>query len=310
MLFTDLRFFVFFLAVFAIYWRLRNDLHRKLLLLGASYLFYAAWSWRYVGLLWFSTVVDYGVGRLLARHPRARWRRLLLAGSIASNLGILFVFKYFNFFLSPLSGWALQLVLPVGISFYTFETISYTVDVYRGERPARSLLDFALFLGFFPHLVAGPILRPREFLPQLETPRSFGAIDPRASLMLVLAGFVKKACIGDNLAPFADAFFASPADFSTAASWVGLLFWTLQIYCDFSGYSDLAIGLAGLLGYRLVPNFDAPYLSASLREFWRRWHMSLGRFLRDYLYIPLGGSRRRVARNLLITMLLGGLWHG
>jgi D-alanyl-lipoteichoic acid acyltransferase DltB (MBOAT superfamily) len=313
MLFVELRFFVFFAVVLGAHWWLRDNRWRKALLLCASYLFYAVWNWKFVGLIWLSTVLDYSVGNALAAHPTARWRRPLLTASIAVNLAILFVFKYFDFFLSPLSGWTLRIILPVGISFYTFETISYTVDIFRGARPAQSLLDFALFLAFLPHLMCGPILRPSEFLPQLESPRRFGDVDVRASLMLVLCGFVKKACIGDNLVLFVDRFFADPAQFGVGATWTGVLFWVTQAYCDFSGYSDMAIGLAGLLGYRLVPNFDAPYLSASIAETWRRWHMSLGRFLRDYLYIPLGGSRGSqwlTARNLMITMVLCGLWHG
>ena len=313
MLFVELRFFLFFGVVIALYWRLKNDHARKLLLLAASYLFYAAWDWRFLGLIWFSTVMDYAVGRALVALRGSRWRVRLLALSIAINLGILFVFKYYNFFVAPLAGFSLRVILPVGISFYTFETISYTVDVYRGAEPARSLLDFALFLAFFPHLVAGPILRPSEFLPQLAKSHLFGDVDVRTELMRILTGFVKKACIADQLAPFVDQFFQSPSDYGTRAAWTGVLFWAVQVYCDFSGYCDIALGSAGLLGYRLVPNFDAPYLSPSLAAFWRRWHISLSRFLRDYLYIPLGGnrgSRWLTYRNLLLTLLLGGLWHG
>jgi alginate O-acetyltransferase complex protein AlgI len=313
MLFVELRFFLFFFVVLVLYWRLRDAWWRKLFLLIASYVFYAAWDWRFLGLIWWSTVMDYFVGRALARMGPSRWRVRLLTCSIVVNLGFLFAFKYFNFFVSSFTHWTVQMVLPVGISFYTFETISYTVDVYRGERPAKSLLDFALFLAFFPHLLIGPILRPREFLPQLDQPRRLEEVDVRTALMQILVGFVKKSCIGDNLSLYVDAFFSDPARYGAHGSWMGALFWALQVYYDFSGYADMAIGCAALLGYKLVPNFDYPYLSSSVTEFWRRWHMSLSRFLRDYLYVPMGGnrgSRLFVARNLMITMVLCGLWHG
>jgi alginate O-acetyltransferase complex protein AlgI len=313
MQFVELRFFLLFVFVLTIYWTLRENRARKLLLLAASYFFYAAWDVRFLGLIWLSTGMDYAVGRALARMAPSPWRKRLLVASIVVNLSILGLFKYFDFFATSLAASPLHLILPVGISFYTFETISYTVDVYRGTPPAKSLSDFALFLAFFPHLVAGPILRPREFLPQLDEARRFSTVDGRGALVLVLGGFVKKACIGDNLAPLVDRLFASPAEAGVFATWVGVLLWTAQIYCDFSGYSDLAVGCAELLGYKLTANFDRPYLSASMTELWRRWHMSLSRFLRDYLYIPLGGGhggRIATALNLMITMTLGGLWHG
>jgi alginate O-acetyltransferase complex protein AlgI len=314
MLFVELRFLFFFVAVLAVYWSLRQSRTRKQFLIVASYVFYAAWDWRFLGLLLLSTVMDYSIGRLLATRVRtARWRRTLLVASISANLFILFVFKYFNFFVSSFTGWTLSLVLPVGISFYTFETISYVVDVYRGDAPARSLEDFALFLSFFPHLVAGPILRPREFLPQLDEEKRFASVDVRKNLMLILVGFWKKACVADNLAPFVDSFFTAPAASSPLGSWAAIFLWPIQVYCDFSGYCDIAVGCAGLLGYELVANFDYPYLASSLQAYWRRWHISLSRFLRDYLYIPLGGNRgsRWLAfRNLMLTTVLGGLWHG
>jgi alginate O-acetyltransferase complex protein AlgI len=313
MLFIEPRFFIFFAAVFAAYWRLRENRARKILLLVASYLFYAAWDWRFVGLIWLSTVVDFSIGRALARMGPSPWRKRLLAASVILNLGILSAFKYFDFFVSPFSSWTAKLVLPVGISFYTFETISYVVDVYRGERPAKSLLDFGLFLAFFPHLVSGPILRPGEFLPQLDEPKRWQDVDVRGSLVLFLGGLVKKTCIGDALPLLIDPVYATPGTHGAAATWVATIFFAVQVYCDFSGYTDMAIAAAQLLGYEMPRNFDAPFLAPTVTDFWRRWHMSLSRFLRDYLYIPLGGGRGpqwRVFLNLMITMTLGGLWHG
>jgi alginate O-acetyltransferase complex protein AlgI len=208
----------------------------------------------------------------------------------------------------------LGLILPVGISFYTFQALSYAIDVARRTiAPARSFLDVALYLAFFPQLVAGPIVRASHFLPQLAAPRRFAAVPVRACLVLFLAGFVKKAVVSDGVAPFVDRFFADPAAWSPLGAWTAVLGYAVQIYCDFSGYSDMAIASAGLLGYQLPVNFRFPYLSASPSEFWRRWHVSLSSWLRDYLYVPLGGSRGARAatwRNLMLTMLLGGLWHG
>jgi len=323
LLFVELRFFYFLVAVLAIHWALRNDRARKVFLLAASYAFYAAWDYRFLSLILISTLVDYAAGIGMARAgPR---RRLWLLVSLIVNLGLLGVFKYYDFFGEsavalgtwlgvPLSYTALNLVLPVGISFYTFQTLSYSIDVYRGRlAPTRDLFDLALFVAFFPQLVAGPIVRATEFLPQLRTARRREDVPLRACLGLFLVGFVKKACVSDNLSPFVDAYFANPAAYDVFASWIATLFYSIQIYCDFSGYSDMAIASAGLLGYRLCPNFHAPYLSPNITEFWRRWHISLSSWLRDYLYIPLGGNRGSRAfthRNLMITMLLGGLWHG
>jgi alginate O-acetyltransferase complex protein AlgI len=324
-LFTEPIFFAFFAAVFAVAWLERSHRRRKLWLLAASYLFYAGWDWRFLSLIAASTLIDYLAGRGLGRSGRAASRRALLLTSLALNLGFLGLFKYYGFFVESavglLSALGLEpvarvpaIVLPVGISFYTFQTLSYTIDVYRGKlEPVRNLVDFALFVGFFPQLVAGPIVRAAEFLPQLERPPRWSEVAIRRDLTLFLVGFVKKACIADNVAPFADRLFEAPETFTALAVWTGVALYAVQIYCDFSGYTDMAIACAGLLGYRLARNFDFPYLASSVADFWHRWHVSLSTWLRDYLYVPLGGSRgSRLAthRNLLLTMLLGGLWHG
>lgn len=325
MLFTEPVFFVFFAAVFAVAWLERSDRRRKLWLLAASYLFYAGWDWRFLSLIAVSTLIDFGVGLGLGRAAGARARRVLLVASLVANLGLLAVFKYYGFFVDSavglLSALGLEsaarvpeIVLPVGISFYTFQTLSYTIDVFRGKlSPVRSLTDFALFVSFFPQLVAGPIVRAADFLPQLESRPRWQDVAVRRNLALFLVGFAKKACIADNVAPFADRLFAAPETFTALAVWTGVALYAVQIYCDFSGYTDMAIACAGLLGYRLARNFDFPYLASSVADFWHRWHVSLSSWLRDYLYVPLGGNRgSRLAthRNLMLTMLLGGLWHG
>ncbi len=326
MIFTELRFLAFFLGVFALNWMLRSRTARHLVLLGASYVFYGAWDARFLGLIVLSTLADYGAALLLERPGATpRLRRFVLGSALTLNLGVLGLFKYYNFFAESLVAFlanfnvtvsqpTLQLVLPVGISFYTFQSLSYTIDVYRGQlRAERSLLSYALYIAFFPQLVAGPIVRAIDFLPQLARNPDIRAVAWRPLLLLFFWGYAKKAVFSDNLAPWVDAFFAAPQTFDTASHWLGVLLYAAQIYCDFSGYSDMAIATAGLLGYQLCLNFDHPYVSTSPREFWRRWHISLSTWLRDYLYIPLGGNRgtpSRVATNLMLTMLLGGLWHG
>jgi len=329
-IFTEPRFLVFFAAVFAAYWSLDSRRAQKLLLLVASYVFYAAWDWRFLSLILVSTLIDYVAARRIdaagePAGPARRRRRVWLLTSLTANLGLLGFFKYFGFFVDSaielgaalgveLSRPALSIVLPVGISFYTFQTMSYTIDVYRGELAARrSLLDVALFVAFFPQLVAGPIVRARNFLPQLGERVPFASIAVRAHLLLFLAGFVKKACVSDSVSTVVDPFFADPVAFTAASAWLAVALYSVQIYCDFSGYSDMAIATAGLLGFDLGRNFEFPYLARNVREFWQRWHISLSTWLRDYLYIPLGGnrgSRLGTARNLLLTMTLGGLWHG
>jgi alginate O-acetyltransferase complex protein AlgI len=325
MLFVEFRFFWFFLAVFCVYWSLRSNTARKAWLLVCSYAFYAAWNWKFLFLLIGSTTLDYFVGVMLTRTRNPRARRGWLIMSLCMNLGTLAFFKYCNFFISsaadflawlglPASMSTLNIIIPVGVSFYTFHSMSYTIDVYRRKlRAVPSILDLACFIGFFPQMVAGPIIRAFAFLPQLRSAREFSAVDVRGALVLFMVGFIKKACIADAVAPAADKFFNAPWDYTAASAWVGVLFYTTQIYCDFSGYTDMAIACARLLGYELPINFNFPYLARDIGDFWRRWHISLSSWLRDYLYISLGGNRGTRAfmyRNIMITMILGGLWHG
>jgi alginate O-acetyltransferase complex protein AlgI len=325
MLFHEFAFLVFFCVVFPVYWGLRAPRWRLGWLLIASIYFYASWNPWLIGLIIFSASVDYAVALRLECITSPRRRRLLLLLSVGINLGLLAFFKYVNFFLDSVytmqgffgvrtSGRLLDVVLPLGISFYTFETISYVIDVYHGRtRAVRNLLDYALYIMFFPHLVAGPIVRPRDFLPQLGRAKRFNWDRMQLGLQFVLVGLFKKAILADHLAGIIDPVFAEPAAYTSLVTWLAVLGYAAQIYCDFSGYSDTAVGLAHLLGFRLPANFNRPYLAASPAEFWRRWHVSLSSWLRDYLYVPLGGNRHgRVAqcRNLIITMGLGGLWHG
>ena len=297
----------------------------KATMLAASYIFYAWWDWRFLTLIWLSTAVDFVAGRALRASASPTRRRLLLVLSLATNLGMLGFFKYADFFVESfvnlmadlglaVSAQPLGIILPVGISFYTFQTMSYSIDIYRGRlEPTESLLDFALFVGFFPQLVAGPIVRARDFLAQLGTDDRT-PIDTGRSLRLILGGLFKKIVIADVLATeLVDGVFANPEGATGLETLLAIYGYALQIYGDFSGYSDIAIGIALLLGFRFSDNFDQPYRAASLQEFWRRWHISLSSWLRDYLYVPLGGNRsgqRRTYINLGIVMLLGGLWHG
>jgi alginate O-acetyltransferase complex protein AlgI len=325
MLFCSREFLVFFAAVFAVYWLLPWPRARVALLLAASVAFYASWNWQLALLIVATTTADYLFARALEAIASERGRRLLLAGSLVMNLGVLCYFKYANFFLQSLedalraagasaSFPVLQVILPVGISFYTFEAINYTVDVYRRRVPAeRNFAHFLLFILFFPHLIAGPIVRARDFLPQIARRKRWSW--PRAQLgaQLFLLGLVKKFAVADRMALYADPVFQAPDAYGTAAAWTATVAFALRIYCDFSGYTDMALGCAHLLGYKLAPNFNMPYLAANFSDFWRRWHISLSSWLRDYLFIPLGGSRGsewKTARNLLVTMTLGGLWHG
>ncbi len=324
MLFTDIRFVLAFAILYFAYWfGLRRQSLRKGLLLASSYLFYAAWDWRFLGLILATTTVDFVAGLLMERSPSRKG--VVLAVSLLCDLGILGFFKYYNFFVSTFDALLerfgvamriahLDVILPIGISFYTFRTINYTVDVYRGKLKAtRNPLDFALFVAFFPQLVAGPIARATEFLPGLRLPKRLEDVHFRVALLLFLTGFVKKAVLSDGVASTVDALFARPGDYSALSTHVGVLLYALQIYCDFSGYSDMANATAMLLGYPLIDNFRFPYSSENITDFWRRWHISLSGWLRDYLYIPLGGNRRGRVRqlvNLMVTMLLAGLWHG
>ena len=325
MVFTEFRFLGFFLLAFVVHWALQSNKWRKVWLLLCSYVFYAAWDWRFCSLILFSTVVDYVCGLMLSRERPPGGRRTWLGTSLFCNFGLLGFFKYYNFFVDSahsILGWlglgfplsTLHVILPVGISFYTFQSLSYTIDVYRGNLKAvRSPLDFTLFVSFFPQLVAGPIVRAVDFLPQLDIRRKLSHVDFRACLTLFLIGFVKKACISDNIAPLVDRYFGSPQLYSSGASWTASFYYAVQVYCDFSAYSDMAIASAGMLGYDLCLNFWFPLFATNIGDFWRRWHMSLSSWLRDYLYIPLGGnrgSRLFTYRNLMVTLVLCGLWHG
>jgi len=323
MLFPSVEFLVFFAALLTGLSLLARYADRKILLLVASYVFYMWWNPAFIVLIIFSTIVDYVLGRRLERAENPALRRGLLIASMCANLGVLGFFKYANFFQQNLlgmwtffgeaPGWSLlEITLPVGISFYTFQTMSYTIDVYRRKIPAcESPLDFALFVSFFPQLVAGPIVRAADFLPQLQVPNKI-RVRPEDAL-LILRGLMKKVLIADNLAPFVDRVFQAPETWPSAIIWAAAIAFSIQIYCDFSGYSDMAIGLARMIGFDLPLNFNWPYFAMNPSSFWRRWHISLSTWLRDYLYIPLGGSRHgkwKTYRNLMLTMLLGGLWHG
>jgi len=324
MLFNSIPFLVF-LLLFLPTWLLLPRRLRNPFMLAGSYFFYGWWDWRFCGLLLLSTLVDFYVGAALERTGDPKKRKGLLLVSLASNLTILGVFKYLDFFLHSFQALleslgiraglpTLRVVLPVGISFYTFQTLSYTIDIYRGTlRPTRNFLDFALFVSFFPQLVAGPIERAAHLLPQLvKVPRPRPG-DLAEGFKLITMGMIMKVLLGDQLAPIVDPVFRSPQAFSSLESFRALLYFALQIYCDFSGYSLIARGTARLFGVDVMINFRQPYLALNITDFWRRWHISLSTWLKDYLYIPLGGNRKGKIRtyvNLMITMLLGGLWHG
>jgi D-alanyl-lipoteichoic acid acyltransferase DltB (MBOAT superfamily) len=324
MVFNSLEYAVFLPVVLGTYWLLRHRAQNALLLV-ASYVFYAMWDWRFLGLMLLSTSVDYTVGRKLDDTRDDRSRRHWFAGSLIVNLGVLGYFKYAGFFvdsaadlLRPLgidSEPTLRILLPVGISFYTFHGISYTFDVYRRHlRPATDLLSFAVFVAYFPQLVAGPIGRAHLQLPQFEHERRRPGRDAvRAGLTLIVLGLFQKVVIADALASTVDAAFGSSDTVGWKTGLVGVYAFALQIYGDFCGYSHIARGTSKLFGIELPRNFDQPYLSRNITEFWRTWHISLSTWLRDYLYVPLGGNRsgpRRTERNLLVTMVIGGLWHG
>ena len=324
MVFNSLHFAVFFAVVYGLY-RVLPHRAQNIMLLGASYLFYAAWDWRFLGLLIGSTVIDFQVARYIGAHPSGRRRRLALVISLAYNLGVLACFKYFNFFANGLRdmmnviGWTLDpitmhVILPMGISFYTFMTISYVIDVYRDEiPPEQDIIDFALFVAYFPHLVAGPILRAAKLLPQIRRPRAVTHAQSVEGAWLFGWGLFQKMFVADNLARIVSDVYRPGASVSGAEVLVATYAFAFQIYGDFAGYSNMARGVSKLLGIELNVNFRFPYFVTSPQEFWRHWHISLSTWLRDYLYIPLGGNRGSAAatnRNLLITMILGGLWHG
>jgi len=324
LLFNTFQFWLFFSATLALYLTLRREWQNRLLLV-ASYVFYGFWDPRFLALIAFSTVVDYFLARKMSAEESAGKRKLYLWVSVGVNLGVLGIFKYLNFFLASTtqaltslgfeaSQPTLSIILPVGISFYTFQTLSYTIDVYRRRlEPVEGFFDFALFVSFFPQLVAGPIERARDFLPQLQQPREVTAQDWGEGLTLILIGLFKKVAVADQLAPLVDQAFGGSAELTSLSLLLGVYFFAFQIYADFSGYTDIARGVARMFGFRLTLNFSQPYFATSITEFWRRWHISLSSWLRDYLYISLGGNRRGKGRtylNLFATMLLGGLWHG
>lgn len=324
MVFNSLQFVWFFLIVYALYLVLPHKAQNWLLLI-ASYYFYAAWDYRFLALLAASTLVDYSCGRILGRMQNNRRRRVVLWLSIGFNLTLLGFFKYFNFFADNLQalfatvGWhvdfvTLRVLLPIGISFYTFVTMSYVIDVYRREiQPTRNLVDFAVFVAYFPHLVAGPILRATWLLPQIAARRTITSVQIRDGLWLIAWGFFQKIFVADNLAPLASRIFAPAAHDVGVNVLLGAYAFAFQIYGDFAGYSNIARGTSKLMGIELIENFRFPYLVRTPREFWRHWHISLSTWLRDYLYVPLGGNRgsaSQTRRNLMVTMILGGLWHG
>ena len=327
MLFNSLDFAIFLPIVFFLYWfgvgkSIRNQ---NILIVVSSYVFYGWWDWRFLSLILFSTIVDYVIGLRLSTAEKPTTRKLLLWISVLVNLGLLGFFKYYNFFVDnfiaafsffgqDFKASTLRIVLPVGISFYTFQTLSYSIDVYRRKlEPTRNLIAFAAFVSFFPQLVAGPIERASNLLPQFFKKRHFNyplAVD---GLRQILWGLFKKVVIADNAAVFVNLIFENPEAYSSSTLILGAVFFAFQIYGDFSGYSDIAIGTARLFGFNLMQNFAFPYFSRDIAEFWRRWHISLSTWFRDYLYIPLGGSRgsqSKAIRNIFIIFVVSGFWHG
>ncbi len=327
MVFNTPTFLCFFILFFCIYWTFiqRLSIHfRNACIIAASYIFYGWWDWRFLGLIVISSITDFSIGILLGGERGLFKRRALLTLSVLVNIGILGFFKYFNFFIDSLRGIlalfyvdvnvsTLQIILPVGISFYTFQTLSYTIDVYnRKLEPTHDILAFFAFVSFFPQLVAGPIERATQLLKQFEAKRSFNYDTCIAGLRLVLWGYFKKIVIADNFGLLADGLF--DVDMSSGTSVIlGALFFAIQIYADFSGYSDIAIGISRMLGFQIMTNFRTPYFAQTFQSFWHRWHISLSTWFKDYVYIPLGGNQRsrlRVSCNILVTFILSGLWHG
>jgi len=327
MLFNSLDFAIFLPIVFAFYWFVtqRNLRLQNAFIVVASYVFYGWWDWRFLSLLLFSSLVDYFVGLMLSKEQRQHRRKLILVLSIITNLGLLAFFKYYNFFVEnfatvftflgyPLKVDSLYIILPVGISFYTFQSLSYGIDVYRRKlEPTKDIVCFLAFVSFFPQLVAGPIERATHLLPQFYDKRYFNYSKAADGLRQILWGLFKKMVIADNCGQFADIIFNNSAGYSGSTLAVGTILFAFQIYGDFSGYSDIAIGTSRLFGFELMQNFSFPYFSMNIAEFWRRWHISLSTWFRDYLYIPLGGNKQgkaKTIRNLFITFFISGLWHG
>jgi alginate O-acetyltransferase complex protein AlgI len=326
MLFNSLEFAFFLPVVFILYWFVIKELKfQNILLLGASYFFYGWWDWRFLSLIVFSSFVDYLVGVGLGSATEKKKRRLLLLSSVIVNLGFLGFFKYFNFFTESFADaftffgmhmdpTRLEIILPVGISFYTFQTLSYSIDVYRKKlEPTNDIISFFAFVSFFPQLVAGPIERATKLLPQFYSKRVFNYSLAVNGLRQILWGLIKKIVIADSCAEYANMTFNHTADYGGSTLALGALFFAFQIYGDFSGYSDIAIGTSRLFGFNLMKNFSFPYFSRDMAEFWRRWHISLSTWFRDYLYIPLGGSKGGLwskVRNIFIIFLVSGFWHG
>ncbi len=326
MLFNSFVFPCFFLIVWGLYLCLKHR-PQNVMLLVASYVFYGWWDWRFLSLLFISTITDYFIALAMGNRDESRnpWRKSLLILSLTTSLGILGFFKYFNFFMDSFAqmvtplGWqpdfvTLNILLPVGISFYTFQTMAYTIDVYNGkETPCRSFTNFALYVAYFPQLVAGPIERSTNLIPQIAAPRSVDRTMIYSAIQLILMGYFKKVFIADGVAPIVNECFNMPDKFGSLTLILGVYLFAIQIYGDFAGYTDIARGVSRLFGIELMLNFKQPYLSTSITDFWRRWHISLSIWLRDYLYISLGGNRKGKGRtyvNNMLTMLLGGLWHG
>lgn len=324
MIFNSLTFLVFIAAFIPIYFSLKGRA-RLLWALSGSYFFYGCWDWRFLSLIAISTLVDFYLGAAMDKEEEEAKRKRLLMASMLLNLGILGFFKYFNFFtdsfIGMLQGFGLEpsihtlkIILPVGISFYTFQSMSYTIDIYRRQlKPEPDFIKFSTFVSFWPQLVAGPIVRASDFLPQFQKDHDFKWDRFTSGTAQVLWGFFKKVAVADSLAPIVDQCWAEPMAFTSINLWIAVVFYSFQIYCDFSGYSDIAIGFARILGFDFPKNFRTPYFSQNFSEFWRRWHISLSSWLRDYLYISLGGNRNgklNTYRNNMLTMLLGGLWHG
>ncbi|MBK8657586.1 MAG: MBOAT family protein [Bacteroidetes bacterium] len=327
MLFNSLEFAFFLPIVFVLYWFIlnRNLRLQNFFLLAASYFFYGWWDWRFLGLIFFSSSIDYAVGLLISNTADSRKRKSYLVATLTVNLVILGFFKYFNFFAQSFqallavfgieaSFTSLNIILPVGISFYTFQSMGYAIDVYRKDIEAsKDTISFLAFVSFFPHMVAGPIMRAKKLLPQFYKSRIFNYEYAVSGLQFLLLGFFKKVVIADNAAKLADTVFNNPSGHSGWSAAAGVIFFTVQIYCDFSGYSDMAVGIARLLGFDLMQNFRTPYFSLSIRAFWQRWHIALSTWFKDYVYIPLGGNRVGEAKryvNLFVTFLISGLWHG
>lgn len=326
MLFNSIEFSIFLPIIFLLYWFFTKTIrHQNILIVCASYLFYGWWDWRFLSLILFSTIIDYSIGLKLEKETRKQNQKLLLLCSILINLGLLGFFKYYNFFIDnfvtafSFFGYSfktssLSIILPVGISFYTFQTLSYTIDIYRGRmKSTKNFFAFASFVSFFPQLVAGPIERASNLLPQFLKKRTFNYSEAANGMRQILWGLFKKIVIADNCAIFVNEIFANYDTLSGSTLLLGGVLFAFQIYGDFSGYSDIAIGTARLFGFNLMKNFSFPYFSRDIAEFWRRWHISLSTWFKDYLYIPLGGSRGGVKikiRNTLIIFIVSGFWHG